>query len=217
MRGLKRHATLVVLTWLAAGFGLLWLAGWVTAVPVTPVDLAVSTWVQQHFSAFGRVLEFVCIFGFFPASQLLSLGIALVLWLFSLRRAAVVCLFTLSSGLISSSIKMLVDRPRPADDLVTIVRHLDDASFPSGHVTMYTVIFGYLLFVLVVNKRLPLVLRMVGMILSLFMLLTVGISRMYLGAHWVTDVMGGHLIGLSVLSLLIAIYGSQQILPRFID
>lgn len=217
MVNIKRHAVIVLLTGLLAISGVARLAAWVSAYPVTPLDQPVSQWIQSTFSPSAALMDTISLLGYTPISQMFIVTAAVCWWVMGLRRTAFVTLLILPNGLISLVSKLLVNRPRPTDELVTVARHLDDSSFPSGHVIIYTAVFGFFIFAMLMNSRLQPALRAAVVIISLFMLLTVGISRVYLGAHWITDVMGGYLIGLSILSLAIFIYCSHRIAPRLVD
>lgn len=99
---------------------------------------------------------------------------------------------TLSGTIISTLLKMGFDRPRP--DLVPHATEVFTASFPSGHATLSAVTFLTLGAVLTRTlRRRPLQ----AYILAVSMLLTVmvGLSRVYLGVHYPTDVLAGWCIG----------------------
>ena len=68
-------------------------------------------------------------------------------------------------------------------------------SFPSGHATMSTVFFGGLAAVVLHLSRRPVV-RGATLALATTAILMIAASRVYLGAHWTTDVTGGILVGL---------------------
>jgi undecaprenyl-diphosphatase len=115
-------------------------------------------------------------------------------------------------ALLGSLIKLAVHRPRPAPDLVHVIQQLQDASFPSGHVLFYTVFFGFLIFLAYTLLK-PSWLRtgLCGVLGALVAL--VGLSRIYVGDHWASDVAGAYLLGSLWLVLTIAVYRWGK--PRF--
>jgi len=97
----------------------------------------------------------------------------------------------LAQGL-SELLKAWIDRPRP-----TLVSHLDlvySSSFPSGHAMMTPVVYLTLAGILAAGQRRRSEKRL---LLGAAVLLTVavGVSRVYLGVHWPTDVLGGWILG----------------------
>ena len=113
---------------------------------------------------------------------------AVILWVGGRYRAYAVLGLTLLSLLICACFWLLLSTPRPDAPGIVVRAELPTPSFPSGHVaTMVSLwlplaVFGWL----------PAV--VVGLVISLVML-----SRLYLGVHYLGDVLGGLLIGLVVL------------------
>jgi membrane-associated phospholipid phosphatase len=208
---------IMILTWLLAIVGVLRLVGWVREQPVIGLDQRISLFIQRQLAGNDALMEAISVIGVSPQSIMFILLAAACLWLGGLRRAAVVSLLVVGGSAVSYVGKIWVNRPRPTDELVRVIQHVDDPSFPSGHVIMYTILFGFLIFVMLMNKRIPMILRTVVMVASLFLVLSVGLSRIYLGVHWATDIMGGYLIGLSVLSVMIYLYSNTHIFPRLAD
>jgi len=116
------------------------------------------------------------------------------------------------AGGLSTLIKVVVQRPRPDVTLVNVVQQLNTSSFPSGHVLFYTAFLGFLLFLaytlLEPSLTRALILALLGSWVGL-----VGLSRIYLGNHWASDVTGAYLLGSLWLSLSIALYRWGK--PRF--
>ncbi|MFD7847615.1 phosphatase PAP2 family protein [Nocardia sp. NPDC059764] len=106
-------------------------------------------------------------------------------------RAVLVAVTSTGAGLIVFFGKLLIGRDRPpvVDHLVTETNH----SYPSGHALGSTVVIGIL--VVVALPWLRPVARLVLTALAALFVLAVGLSRLYLGVHWPTDVLAGWLIG----------------------
>ena len=127
----------------------------------------------------------------------------LVWWRTGWRDAVLVVV----GGLLSATgalLKAIVDRPRPSSDLVTVFSQADTSSFPSGHSFFAFMIFGLVAYLTVTRLRHK-SLRIAIPTICAFFLLIVGVSRIYLGVHWPSDVIGGYLAGGVFLTILIRI------------
>lgn len=126
----------------------------------------------------------------------LTLATAATAGFFMMRQhygCMVYLLATVGGGIVASSIaKGLFDRPRP--DLVPHGSIVTTASFPSGHSMMAAV--AYLtLGVLIANALADRRLKAYVLCLAITVTLLVGVSRVYLGVHWPSDVLAGWLAG----------------------
>jgi undecaprenyl-diphosphatase len=145
-------------------------------------------WVEElgrDFTALGGV----------AVITLFTLTVTAFFWLSSMHRAAVyVAIASLGSLLISSGLKQVFDRPRP--DLVPHRSHVYTSSFPSGHSAMAAA--AYLTLGLVASQfvsRRRLKVLFIGV--AMFVTAAVGVSRVYLGVHWPSDVLAGWSVGLA--------------------
>jgi membrane-associated phospholipid phosphatase len=117
-----------------------------------------------------------------------------LLWVLKLRHEAYGLLLSAGGGeIVNRLLKLIVDRPRPASDLVTIFRIERTESFPSGHVSFYICYFGFLFFVSYALLPRGSVARRVAMALCIIPIVLIGFSRVYLGAHWPSDILGAYL------------------------
>jgi len=89
-------------------------------------------------------------------------------------------------------LKLLVQRPRP--EFLLIGPETAGSSFPSGH-ALFAALLGGVLVLLVEDWVRPWWLRRALLGAAVLMALVVGASRVYLGAHWPSDVLGGYLAG----------------------
>lgn len=123
---------------------------------------------------------------------------AVVVSLVALRRRAnaVVLSISLVPLLAGDALKDLIGRPRP--DYLLIGPQSESLSFPSGHSAYALVFCGFLIYVVDKLVLLPSVRRWLqGALVAL--ILAMGASRVYLGVHWPSDVIGGYLYGFIVL------------------
>ena len=107
----------------------------------------------------------------------------------------------ISSTIVNNVVKVLISRERP--DVLKLVNE-STYSFPSGHTMASVMMYGIIIYYIYrskLNKYLKwLLISIFGLLILLIM-----ISRIYLGAHYVTDVVGGLLLSLFLLNLLIKI------------
>lgn len=127
------------------------------------------------------------------------------LWRAGLPRAAKLVLASLLSVPVNVLLKTFWDRARPDAEIVHVAVQTAGTSFPSGHAMGATALYGALAVLAWVHldprrTRLPLTLVLVGLPFG------VGISRIYLGAHWLSDVVAGGALGLLILIPLVRRY-----------
>jgi undecaprenyl-diphosphatase len=99
-----------------------------------------------------------------------------------------------------TALKLAVARPRPSDDLVHVIERADGSSFPSGHVMFYTVLLGALWLAMATSGASRSTRRAIAGATVLALLL-IGLSRIYLGAHWLSDVAAGYVFGAVVVGV----------------
>lgn len=144
----------------------------------------------------GRVsvLKGVTFFGSGPWLAVLVLVVALTLFARRRPRLGVFIIVTAAlGGLIDTIVKGWVGRPRPAFTHPIVVE--SGKSFPSGHAMSSTIVYGALaLIVLPLFSRRA---RVLPAALAATLVLVIGFTRLALGAHFLTDVLGGYVLGLA--------------------
>lgn len=131
---------------------------------------------------------------------------ALVFFIFKYFKEGFYILSSMLSGGVSYVLKMLIDRPRPTTDFVRIVQETHYQSFPSGHVLFYTAFFGSLIVIALYSNILKLSWKAIISLVCLGMIVIGAVSRIYLGAHWFTDVLGGFIVGVLFVMITGSIY-----------
>lgn len=156
-------------------------------------------WVEMLFDALSWL-------GYPPQVAYIAIATVVVLFLIGLRTEAVMLLISSAGGAgLWFWLEQFVDRPRPSPELVRVMTDLQSGSFPSGHVLNLMGIFGFLIYlaiVLLADRRW----RAVVIVALVLPILLVGFARVYDGAHWPSDVLGGYLIGGIWLGLTIQVY-----------
>ncbi|MCH9039140.1 MAG: phosphatase PAP2 family protein [Chloroflexi bacterium] len=162
-----------------------------------PGDLAVSLLVQSWNSP---LLEAVSKAASLEENRLVILSLMLVvvfvLFLFRWRRESYFLLGSTVSGVVVIELtKALVARPRPTPDLVLVLQDVSSQSFPSGNVALFSV-YLIALALAVASRTADRRKAIAAWGLSAALLTFIGLSRIYLGAHWLSDVLAGYLLGL---------------------
>ncbi|MEJ7711928.1 MAG: phosphatase PAP2 family protein [Pyrinomonadaceae bacterium] len=119
------------------------------------------------------------------------------------------------SGIVNSLLKLLIARPRPSSDLVSVYIDLKTQSFPSGHVTFYVCYFGFLFFAAYAVLPRGSIERRLACGITALPVLLIGLSRIYLGAHWPSDTLGAYLVGGLWLALSLDFYRRWKLRSTF--
>ena len=131
--------------------------------------------------------------GGYAVVMLISLAVIGYLLMDGKRGAALWVLTSVSGGaVLSNLLKLAIERPRP--DLVARLVEVNTSSFPSGHATLAAVTYltlGALLSRVEARRRVKIYVLTVAVVLTLL----IGVSRIYLGVHWPTDVLAGWCVG----------------------
>ena len=114
--------------------------------------------------------------------------------------------FSLIAGLLSEVIvKFITHRARPNNSLIQVTRY----SFPSGHATLSIIFFLFLIYCFkddIKNK----ILKIMFITINIILFFLIGFSRIYLDAHWFSDVLAGFSLGLFWLSLIILVFSIKK-------
>lgn len=170
-------------------------------------DVALAQRIQSvTLAGFAELMIVVSLLGSGWLPWLLVVTSGLLLISTGLRIEGLVTLIGTALGWpINMLLKFLIGRPRPSEALVHVSSKFYYESFPSGHVVFFVEFFGFLLFLAYVLIK-PGRLRYAALIVLGLPIVLVGVSRVYLGAHWPSDVAGAYLAGGIWLILMIEIY-----------
>ena len=147
--------------------------------------------LNSVLTRFGEDLFFVCIF-------------LLLYWCVSYNHAFKFTLFYCASVAVNSVIKTIVKRPRPwmASNLIENKLPASGFSFPSGHSQSISSICTYLTFNVYKSKQTNAI-KLTSVIASVVLCIIVALTRLYLGQHYLTDVLTGLIIGTIVMLTLL--------------
>ena len=175
--------------------------------PLVQVDLAVFHLLQDlRTASVDRLMIVITEMG--SVGVLLPLATAVSLWLLwcrSWHTAAYWVGVTAFSEVLVQLLKFTLGRRRPLD----LYTGVEQFSFPSGHAVVSTVMLGFLAFLLA--KRQTMSTRLaIGAMAGLYVTL-VAFSRLYLGAHWLSDVIGGISLGVAWIAVVAMVYTQRGV------
>lgn len=205
----RRRAVGCFLQVLALQLTLFGLLAWFVHVhPILPLDIAITRSFQQNQAPWLRITMLAISYAgsslLLPVLILVTVG---AFWALGGRLEAV-CVGGLStvSLLLNLLLKVQVGRSRPTANLVKIIQTAVGYSFPSGHLMAYIAYWGLLFAFGVILFQGRHWWRTALLITSAAFVVLIGLSRIYLGDHWASDVLGAYLIGGVLLGLAVGVY-----------
>ncbi len=191
MRGTELSRTVLGIVLLAL---FLFLAALVATIDPLPGDRAISNFIAERRTP----LLTAVVVGVNFLGSVYSVGIGLLAvmvwgWRHDRRLAWVIVFSTVVLAWTVEVLKFLVSKPRPEDALFIEMNF----AFPSSHVAVSAYFFGWLW--LLAGRGEPTWWRRAARVGLPILVLMIGFGRVYVGAHWPSDVLGGLLLGLGVL------------------
>src|SRR5712691_11870225 len=187
----------------------LWLFGGITEDvihhdPLTQFDMALLDWMRAHATPAGyAIFNAITLLGSPVTMSVLAIGVSLLL---AARRQWILLGGWLAAfaggGLLDEVLKLVIQRPRPP--YAGAFLHHYSWSFPSGHAMGSLVGYGmlvYVLGVLWIHRRSA---QMSAALGGVLLIVAIGSSRLYLGVHYFSDVVGGYAAGVLWLSACIS-------------
>lgn len=176
------------------------------AGPLTEVDQGVAEAIHDWIRDSRVLVALAFFFSFLGIPPWFYVTIGGSAWWFYRKGYWRLALFMVTTpllgGLISTAVKVLVDRPRP--ELDEPIAHAFGKSFPSGHAMTATVGYGTLLLAFMPlippRRRRPAVAAYVALVLL------ISASRLGLGVHYLSDVLGGIVLGAAWLCVCVATF-----------
>ncbi|RFU69711.1 PAP2 family protein [Peribacillus saganii] len=202
---LKSQLAIAFIISLASLLGFGAMALFVSKHTIVAFDSTIISFVQgfEARTLTAIMKFFTLIGGTIPVVVLTLLSLFFLYWVLK-HRSELILLIAVMSGanILFVSLKLLFHRARP--DLHRLAE-ASNYSFPSGHATMAFALYGVLTFILWRHISTGLK-RTILITLSVFMILMIGISRIYLGVHYPSDIIAGYFISAFWLSIAIWFY-----------
>jgi len=176
---------------------------------MSAVDLKVSSFLRARATPFFSILMLaITYFGSLAVTGGIALASGLVLWWRGQSDRVWLLSFAVPTGmLINGMVKLLVNRPRPVFENPLLT--LSSYSFPSGHAMAATVVYGlFAAFALQTSRDLQH--RIAAVSIAALLIGLVCFSRLYLGVHYLTDVLAGIAEGIAWLACCLALVRIKQ-------
>ena len=176
-------------------------------------DTVLIHWIQTPMNAMKTTLFKGFTFLANPATVIVLGAVILLLFLIKHRRPEAIWLAintVFIAGVGNFLLKLAFTRPRPSHHLVTATGY----SFPSGHADGSVLLYGTLLLIaltFIKNRATKIIVTCCAIVL----ILCIGMSRVYLGVHYPSDIIGGWLVGSAWLCFTYPIYRHRRFILDF--
>ena len=168
-----------------------------------PFDVPVERFIQAI--NWGPLAQAFTFLDWIEGTRQQILGVAGILLIAAVNwRAVPMVVVAALSGAAYTLTAMVIQRPRPSEELVHVIRHTGSTSYPSGHVAFFSW-FLIMLVVCLAVGRLPKAVVASLWVIAALVLVLVCIGRIYLGEHWPSDVIGGLALGLGFTAIALSV------------
>lgn len=172
----------------------------------TAIGQAIIQYRGQGLTTFFRYLTKMGNVGF--SAMLIGIIVIVLFLMLKDKHISIWYLLTtaIGAGALNQIVKYLFQKDRPT------VEHLIDQggySFPSGHAMGSIIIYGALLYIVfkLINNQ---VIKTLALVATVILVGLIGLSRVYLGVHFPSDIIGGYALGAAWLTLSIGLFEMQQ-------
>ena len=158
-------------------------------------DVVHSNVLRLHSEMTTKIMKIITFFGS-TAFMIALAAVLLILFIVFKKKKTGICAVSMLiiSTIVNNVIKVIVRRPRP--EYMTVIEK--SFCYPSGHMMASTTLYGFLVYLLL-KSSIPKKYKVLYSTLLVLLVILVGISRIYLGAHYFSDIFGGALMSLSLL------------------
>lgn len=177
---------------------------------ILPGDVAIGRWLQRwNIPGLPWLVEFANAFGSAKVAVPLSFVLVIALLLAHHRQEAMILIAISVIRPLNAVLKEVCDSPRPSGELLRIDQNVSGLGYPSGHAMGITLFCGAVIWI-ACRLTAPGWARRSITALALGLILLTGFARVYVGAHWPSDVFGGYLWGITLLALVHAAFARWE-------
>ena len=165
---------------------------------INTIDISVYNYISQLINQ--KITSLMLIITFFGSAVVfITLTIAFILLFKNKKNAKYASINLIFIFVLNRILKFIIARPRP--NVLKLV-YEKGYSFPSGHAMTAMAFYGFLIYLTYIKVNNKILKHFLITILSVLIVL-IGLSRIYLGAHYTTDVIGAFIIGFIYLCVFI--------------
>ena len=172
------------------------------------MDLSLLNWLYSWRDPFlVKVFLGLTLLGKWYVVMIIMLAVAIIFYIKNYKKYIIPLFISVGGSFLTGFFgKIIWQRPRPLEVAVYLEKSW---SFPSGHAILAVSLYGFLIYFLWKRfKRWEI--RAGALFFGLLIILLVGFSRLYLGVHYLSDVLAGYMIGLFWLMLSISLIKSKN-------
>lgn len=160
-------------------------------------------WIQNSSITLGVLFE--------PIYVILYIVILSTILYFLKKKEKAILLFfsSIAGGFFIFALKHIFSRARPLNMII----EESSFSFPSGHALFSAILFGMLIYFCTSIKSKSK--KNILISSSIFMIFIIGLSRLYIGVHWLSDIIAGYFFGVFLIFLILFIYKSTNFFNIF--